>query len=206
MIHVDPRPEYPEFDQQVRQPGRLFLARVSSPNSAQFSRNNFWTRASRELHSAYSGICAYTCMYLVKPESIDHFIPKAIRPDLAYEWSNFRLAAARINVRKGNNTNLLDPFLVQNGWFTLEFPSCLVKPAEGIPPALRAQINTTITGLGLNQDEDYVQERCSIVLMYADGDISFEFLKRRYPFIAAELERQDLRENVATLFASRQVT
>lgn len=192
MIRVNLQPEYPTFDTEVRAPGAAFLALYPTPTSEQFRKKSLWSRAARELHAAYSGICAYTAMYLPEQGSIDHFLPKARHPQLAYEWNNFRLASGRVNNSKGSLTNILDPFQIQNDWFYMDIPACLLKPNPELEKPLRSQIANTINSLRLNQDDNYVQERCNILIDYALEDISIGFLERRYPFLAKEVERQDL--------------
>jgi len=200
LIRVEPKAEYPAFNLQVRQPGTAFLAGCPNPTSEQFRKKNFWSRAAKELHAAYSGICAYTAMYLPEQGSVDHFVPKTINPSLAYEWNNFRLASGRVNSAKGSQTNLLDPFEVGNEWFEMDVPSCLLRAGINLPHEVRAKINSTINALRLNTDDYYVQERCNILIEFAKGEISLGFLKRRYPFLAKEVERQDLGEKLAVLF------
>lgn len=200
LIRVAQKPEYPGFNSQVREPGEAFLAACPTPTSEQFRKKSFWTRAAKELHAAYSGICAYTATYLPEQGSVDHFIPKTVQPKLAYEWSNYRLASGRVNSRKGNQIDILDPFNVDNDWFEIDIPSCLLKAKNGLSHELRAQINGTINSLGLNADDYYVQERCNILIDYAKGEISLSFLERRYPFLAKEVRRQNLEAGLAQLF------
>lgn len=201
MIGVLPQPEYPGFDVAVRQPGAAFLASCPAPTSEQFRRKNFWSRAAAQLHAAYSGVCAYTAMYLPQQGSVDHFLPKTTHPDLAYEWSNFRLASGRVNSSKGNLTDILDPFEVQNEWFFMVIPACLLKPNPDLDAQVRSRIAGAINSLRLNQDDSYVQERCNILMDYARGDVSMNFLERRYPFLAKEVSRQGLsQEALRTLF------
>jgi len=201
LIKVDPMPEYPGFDIQVRQPGIAFLAITLNPSSEQFRKKNFWSRALRELHAAYSGICAYTCVYLPDYGSVDHYTPKTVDPRLAYEWSNFRLCSGRVNSNKGNSTEVLDPFLVENGWFRLDLPSCLIKATPGLPPDIKAKVNSSINALRLNSDDTYVQERCAILIDLARGDITFNFLSRRYPFLAMEVERQGVAQDLKKILS-----
>lgn len=192
MIRVAVQPEYPNFNTQVRAPGAAFLATCPAPTSDQFKKRNFWSRAARELHAAYSGICAYTAMYLPEQGSVDHFLPKASHPQLAYEWSNFRLASGRVNSSKGSGLDILDPFEVQDDWFYMDIPACLLRPNPSLGKPLRNQIANTINSLRLNQDDNYVQERCNILIDYARADVSIDFLERRYPFLAKEVIRLGL--------------
>jgi len=177
-----------------------FLATCPGPTSEQFRKKNFWNRAAKHLHAAYSGICAYTAMYLPEQGSVDHYLPKTIKPELAYEWSNFRLATGRVNSRKGNQINILDPFQIDNDWFQLDVPSCLLRSNPDLPHHIRADINRTINSLGLNADDYYVQERCNILIEFAKGAISLGFLERRYPFLAKEIKRQGLETQLAAIF------
>lgn len=192
MIRITPKPEYPGFDADVRRPGAAFLATCPAPTSEQFRKKNFWSRAARELHEAYSGVCAYTAMYLSQQGSVDHFLPKTTHPGLAYEWDNFRLASGRVNSSKGNQSDILDPFEIQDDWFYMDIPACLLRPNPVLERSLRNQIAGTINSLRLNLDDNYVQERCNILMDYARNDVSKNFLERRYPFLAKEVTRQGL--------------
>ncbi|WP_075293363.1 hypothetical protein [Pararhizobium arenae] len=195
MIGVAPKHEYPGFDNDVRKRGAAFLAACPKPTSKQFKRFNFWSSALRELHEAYSGVCAYTAMYLPDRGTVDHFIPKAGengQPELAYEWSNFRLAGGKVNTSKGDLIDIVDPFEVQENWFFMQIPACLLRANPGLDKELKRKIANTINILRLNQDDNYVQERCNILIDYAKNDVSLNFLERRYPFLAKEIHRQGL--------------
>ena len=194
MIRVAVAPEYPNFHADVREPGAAFLATCPAPTSEQFRKRSFWNRAARELHAAYSGICAYTAMYLPEQGSVDHFLPKSSYPELAYEWNNFRLASGRVNNSKGNQLDIIDPFQVDDDWFHMDIPGCLLKPNPTLERSLRNRISGTINSLRLNQDDNYVQERCNILIEYAREDISKNFLLRRYPFLSKEVDRQGLEQ------------
>ncbi|TIN72059.1 MAG: hypothetical protein E5Y30_08905 [Mesorhizobium sp.] len=201
MIRVEAKPEYPSFDADVRRPGTAFLATCPAPNSEQFRKKNFWSRSARELHAAYSGICAYTAMYLPEQWTVDHFLPKTTHPSHAYDWSNFRLASGRVNNSKGNQPDIIDPFMVDNDWFYIDIPACLLRPNPALEKENRVRVAGTINSLRLNQDDNYVQERCNILMDYAREDVSFNFLERRYPFLAKEVARQGLTPNaLRTLF------
>jgi hypothetical protein len=195
MIQVLPQPEYPGFNAEVRAPGAAFLALNPQPTSEEFRKKNFWSKAAKELHAAYSGVCAYTAIYLPDQGSVDHFLPKTSHPNLAYEWDNYRLASGRVNSQKANQINILDPFQIQNDWFFMDIPACLLRANPALEKPLRAQISGTINSLRLNDDDNYVQERCNILMDFARGDISGDFLQRRYPFLAKEVARQQLSQD-----------
>jgi hypothetical protein len=105
---------------------------ASNPNPTFKGRFRYWTKATTELNAAYKQICAYSCIYLATPGSVDHFMPKRRYPKLAYEWNNYRLALPRINNHKGDSTDVIDPFIVQTGWFVMDFPSCFMKAGSGL--------------------------------------------------------------------------
>ena len=201
MIPVQMAPEYPQFDREVRQRGRTFLQSCPNPNSEQFRRHNYWTKALGQLYAAYNGLCSYTTRYLVYTGTIDHFRPKSKYPQLAYEWSNYRLARQTINTRKGNSEEVLDPFLIEKRWFILHLPSCLIKPALGLPREIRVQVNSTINTLRLNDDERLVEERLEFLVALADGDISLRHLQRHYPFLAQEVQHQGVQSSLREIFA-----
>ena len=114
--------------------------------------------------------------------SVDHFVPKTVDPTLAYEWNNnYRLASGRVNSCKGNQTNILDPFLVDSDWFEMDIPSCrALKAKSGVAGDLRRQINATINSLRLNGDDYYVQERCNILIGFPPLRTAFQ---NRFGFV-----------------------
>lgn len=204
MIHVARRLEPSSFDRLVRQPGRRFLSKNPSPTSRQYSKHPYWNRITNEMHAAYGGICAYTCFYLVEGNSsVDHFLPKSNYPGIAYEWNNYRLAGRRVNQHKDNSENILDPFTLERGWFVLEFPSCLVKPADSLAGVQQTRVQETIDVLKLNADDSFVQERCDLMVAYSNGDVTLAYLESRYPFLAAEIERQAIQGTVQNIFKKR---
>lgn len=201
MIPVTPQPEYPEFDARVRQPGLTFLKGNRNPSDKDFKKHNYWSRAAKNLHKVYRGCCAYTTLRLLDTGSVDHFRPKTKYPYLAYEWDNYRLARQKINARKGNREEIVDPFTVQIGWFVLDLPSCLILPGNGLKQDLRKKVNSTINILGLNDDDRLVQERCDLLVNLADGDITMNFLDQRYPFLSTEVKRQGVENRLKVIFA-----
>lgn len=201
MIPVTPQPEYAEFENQVRRPGLAFLKRTPKPTSADFKKHGYWRKAMPHLRAAFSNACAYTTLRLVDDGTIDHFLPKASYPHLAYEWKNYRLARQKMNQRKGDNTQVVDPFAIRTGWFVLDLPSCLVRPGRGLSGVLRKRINSTINILQLNDDDSMVQERCNLLVYLADGKVTMEYLDEFYPFLSSEVRRQDVEGDLRVIFS-----
>ncbi len=151
---------------------------------------SFWKKALDDLMEAYARICAYSC-FRIHPvtgaRSVEHMAPKSRAWDQVYEWSNYRLASSRLNARKRDFSDVLDPFEVENGWFELELVGFQVRPAPGLGPETRAQILATIERLGL---DDFRNSRARDAELYWSGEISFAHLMEESPFVAAELRRQ----------------
>lgn len=201
MIRVQAKPEYLGFDKEVRRRGHRFLKSCPNPSSSMFRKHNYWNRALNELHAAYNRLCAYTTRELVQEGSVDHFKPKSKYPYLAYEWDNYRLARQSINSRKGESEDVIDPFVVCEGWFTLDLPSCLIKPGHNITKEIRKAVKTTINVLQLNDDERLVDERCRLLIFLAEGHITLNYLDNHFPFISVEVRRQRVQNSLKKIFS-----
>lgn len=192
MIPIQMMPVPSDFDNKVRRFGQAFLSSNPKPTSSQWHRKDYWRYALMDLRTAYHETCAYCAQwipYSTGAHTVDHFIPKSQQSTLAYEWSNFRYASSRFNGRKGTQ-EILDPFQLEYGWFTLDFITFLIKPSRSIDPNLKIKIKHTIDVLKLNTDQRLVNERREWYSRYIDSRVSFEYLVSIAPFIAYELERQ----------------
>jgi hypothetical protein len=200
MRHINPQPEPGVFKDRVRTPGRRFLKRLGrTPTTKEFNSHSYWREILPQLHDSYGGICAYSCHWIpydTGADTVEHFLPKSIDPQQAYEWKNYRLVCATLNGRKGTHSDVLDPFKVQNGWFVLDFPSLQVKPDRGLNDALKAQIWATITRLGLNDDGTCLKSRAKYIRDYCMGCVNMKHLQQDAPFIAYELKRQGLEHTI----------
>ncbi len=188
MIHVEPQPEPVNFDASVRQPGLKALAehRERLPT--------YWRKCLDDLHTAYRGICAYACIYIDKAtgaRSVEHFIAKSSDRQLAYEWSNYRLACSLVNSRKGAFDDVLDPFEIDDGWFVLEFSALQVVPNPRLDSSLKKRAQDTIDRLGLDTKECR-DARAEYFDDYIKGHIDLYYLERKSPFVAKEMKRQAL--------------
>lgn len=212
MIPVTPAPIPPSFDTAVRDRGLRALAElVGEPppkpriKGRPFTKiadrredippdklPKYWTQALDDLMDAYKRVCAYSCFRIhsvTGAGSVDHMVPKSRAWDRVYEWSNYRLACGRLNARKRDFTDVLDPFEVQEGWFEIEPVGFQVLPGKGLPPHTFQQVNSTITRLGLN-DPRFLDEREHDWTSYVNGHVSFKTLLEESPFVARELLRQ----------------
>jgi len=197
MIPVSLAPEPLSFDKRVRQPGSQFVGTLKSYVDADFTGREFWRRTIPELREAYSRICAYTCHWIALDtggNSVEHFVPKTQDARLAYEWNNLRFVSSRLNARRGKK-EIIDPFQVQLGMFTIRFPSLDVAVGEEFEN--QEILHETIRILKLNDDVS-VESREEYVKLYADQVVTKQYLKERAPFIYAEIcrygyEPQDLK-------------
>jgi hypothetical protein len=203
MIHIDQKEEPQNFNARVRLKGRRFLRGRRRPTAKQWQHHAYWRKAGSELHDAYGGICAYSCHWIpydTGADTVEHFRPKDTYPAEAYEWSNYRLVCATLNGRKGVKEDVLDPFLIHDGWFVIDFPSMLVKPHSDLGPTRRRRVQATIDRLGLNDEGTCLKSRVKWLREYCLNDISLDHLLRHAPFIVAELERQALTATIRDVF------
>jgi len=200
MIHVAHPAAPGNYDADVRLRGAAFLATTPHPLSADWKAHRYWSAIHDYLHTELKGICSYCATFTprrrsassIDHTSIDHYTPKSIPPHTqAYEWNNFRLARARLNHRKGDFRNVLDPCAVVNGWFRLSFTTFNLYPDRTQTAAIQKQVQDTINQLELNRDDGYVTERARAVYGYADRKLLMPELTRMYPFIASEMVAQD---------------
>lgn len=193
MIPIALKPEPPNFSDTVRNPGQEFLKQVPNPTTKEWKEHAFWQKILPDMRRAYNSLCSYCATWIphsTGSHSIDHFISKAVIPTLAYEWDNFRYVSSRFNSRKGTRF-ILDPIDIDYGWYTLDFCSFLIKPNSDLSEENRKLVSDTIDILKLNDDEKLVTERQTWFCDLLNGEINFDHLKKKAPFIAYELERQN---------------
>jgi hypothetical protein len=203
VIHIERAIEPQEFDERVRLRGVRFLRNAPHPTAKQWRSHRYWIEVLSELHDSYGGICAYSCHWIpydTGADTVEHFRPKDTYPRDAYEWNNYRLVCATLNGRKGTNEDVLDPFIIENGWFVIDFPSMLVKPRADLTTADRHRVQMSIDRLGLNDEGTCLKSRVQWMRDYCDNQIAFDYLRRNAPFIVAELERQGLVARIREVF------
>ena len=200
MIRVGPSAPPAHYNASVKVPGEAFLRANPTPSGHDWDGHNYWTRIHNDLYTAHGGICDYSASWTARRPhatsandhtSIDHYIPKSVDCRRAYEWDNFRLSRARLNHRKGDHCDVMDPCGIQNGWFALDFTTFRIRPNGQLPEYVASWVRSTITRLQLNTDNDYVNERIAVIREYALGKIVFVDVQSRYPFIAQQMAAQN---------------
>lgn len=198
MIPVKLQPEPPHFFKKVQEPGQKFLAKTPNPTK-HWKHHEYWREILDDLDTAYKGICSYSCHWISKDtgfRTVEHFKDKNAHPQDAYQWSNYRFVCGTLNGRKGTSENVLDPFLIEEGWFTLDFPSLLVQPGNHISPSNKRLVEDTIRILGLNDEGTCLHARINWLRDYIQVPFPFPYLEKRAPFLAGELKRLDLIEKI----------
>ncbi|RKH58453.1 hypothetical protein, partial [Corallococcus llansteffanensis] len=196
MIPVSPHPPPANFDTRVTQPGMDFLATTPTPTDKEWKNRAYWTRVLDDLYQAYGRICAYSCQRIectTGDRNVEHFKPKKMHPQLAYDWSNYRLVCSRLNSRKGTKT-ILDPFTLAAGSFAIRFPSLEVVPGPlcNADATLKTQVDFTCNTLKLNDETTCIRSRLELIQAYCRCDITFAHLAGENPFLAGEMQRQNL--------------
>lgn len=205
LIFIDKKPEPASFDSLVRQKGLAYLKAKSLTIYESLPQNTeippYWRACLEDLYREYDGICAYLGIFIERvtgTPSVDHFIAKSRSILLAYEWSNYRLACTRINSRKRDFNDVLDPFSDVLIWklFHLELVTGRIYPSPDFPnsdlnPFAMRPVEKTIERLGLDSP-DCRQERANWFSEYLNRNITSDYLKKKCPFVWIEADRQKL--------------
>lgn len=182
-----------KFDQDCRVKGQQWLEKhpKAQRNPANNRPKDFWSPFKGDLSDASKDLCAYCAMY--EPVgTVDHFISVNENENLAYEWTNYRYLSSWINSSKNKTPDVLDPFLVENGWYEILLPSLqLVAVSANIPPAFQSIAETTITRLHLRDDERVLRQRRTWLKMYEEGKLTLDGLYLMAPLIAEAVEKRE---------------
>lgn len=192
MIHIDPAGlnEPAGFNEKCRKKGMQWLAANPKANRKGSKRPKaLWTAFKPQLADAFHELCAYGAMY--EPVgTVDHFVPVAANELLAYNWANYRFASAWINSSKQKAEAVLDPLLVQDGWFEVLLPSMQLVVTDQIPASLRELAELTLTRLHLRDDERVVRQRRRWYRLFQQGKLDMAGLQENAPLIAAAVQKQ----------------
>lgn len=185
------------YEADVKERGEKFLRGVPNPTAAQWDQHRYWNLIHDDLYGDLRGICNYCASWSPRRSrgddhtSIDHFMAKSRVPRLAYSWPNFRLCRERLNNRKKHHGDIVDPCGIRDGVFVIDFDTFQIKPLHSLPAPVARAIRDTIDRLELNTDRDYVNERIRVIRAYSLDEITINYLKDRYPFIAQQISAQD---------------
>jgi uncharacterized protein (TIGR02646 family) len=198
MLPIARQPEPENFDALVRQPGAQFLSGqniVAGPVPKGFKWNPHWRKSIPDLYAAYQGICAFSGLRIARTtgaSTVEHFLPKKIYPLQAYDWANFLLVSARLNSRKGDWLDVIDPFSMPEQCFHLNFTNGLLTVNSSLPKVTQDVAKSTIRRLHLNRDVDLIKDRLADFQDYIDDKIHISIFQRSNPFAYSEAVRQNL--------------
>lgn len=187
MIGVVRVKEPVTFDSKARRPGNAWLK--ANPNATR--PRDYWSPYLSELATGFADLCGYAAMLDPTGGTVDHFLSFRARPDLAYEWSNYRFASHTLNASKKNaDASVLDPHDVRDGWFEIILPSLQLQATKRIPQKWRRTADYTLQRLKLRDGEKIIRWRQGWYTMYLNGELTLDGLRRVAPLIAAAVERQ----------------
>ncbi len=113
------------------------------------------------LRRAFSGRCGYTT-HPIDYGTVDHFYSRENYRARTYLWSNYRFATSWINSAKKPEYDgkIIDPYVVQPGWFEVILPSMQLQAnMASIPAKWQPQVKYTLQHLPIRDDERVVTFR-----------------------------------------------
>ena len=162
--------------------------------------DSYWRTYISILRNAFHDICGY-CETRCRGE-VDHFRPKAVRPDLVYSWENWVFSCHDCNRAKGAKWpkgGYVNPCACwakarPENQFTFDTRTGEILPADRLDAVRRSKAMKTIVQLELNSQHHLKSRR--FILRVAEGLLSsasdpltaeeqdyFElFISRRSPF------------------------
>jgi hypothetical protein len=143
------------FDVNCRQPGAAWLA--AYPANDPHQQSIWWQAFQPDLAAHFSHRCGWLGVSIGLSGSVDHYLACGNRKGnpspnrhLAFEWTNYRYADARINSMKGNlDDQILDPCMIGPGWFEVVLPNFALRTTAQIPPQDRPKAEFTLKKLKL---------------------------------------------------------
>lgn len=181
------------FKADVETKGKNWLAANQSARPSDYPA--YWRTAKRRkyvilLREAFAGRCAYTA-HLIDYGTVDHFYSKENYRARTYLWSNYRFASSWINSAKKpiHDGNVIDPYLVQAGWFEVILPSMQLQANFAlIPVPLHSKVIYTLEHLPIRDDERVVTYRQECYELYK-ANPQMDWLKREAPLVGFAVEK-----------------
>lgn len=196
MIPIQLQPEPNDFDQKVRVKGLAWMARkrinIKKPKPKNIELEPYWRDCLPDLRAAYKSVCAYVCILVEEVTghaTVEHFVPSSQRPDLAYEWSNYRFVSGMMNGRKSDFNDVLDPFLMSEHTFFLDFLSGEIFVNPDLTARQKLKAVKTIERLKLN-DAACCRVRLKYWNKFTQDKIVESELQEFSPFAWLEAKRQ----------------
>jgi hypothetical protein len=186
------------FDENCRQPGAAWLE--NNPGKDPHAVSHWWSQFRPDLARHFSHRCGWLGTTIVPAGDVDHWLSCGNRScgpspnrHLAFEWSNFRYAAQRINSRKGTlDDQILDPCEIEEGWFEILLPSFQLVPSDRLPASLRQRAKLTLAKLQLGRGEARFIRWHWYCIHWNNGQPDLTALRRDAPLVAVAIEKARL--------------
>jgi hypothetical protein len=201
MIRVEPTQEPATFDAERRKKGldwlngiqsgqkltRLaLLSGTTAQKSAVPRPTSYWAAFEQELRDAFAGRCAYSAINEPYGE-IDHFIPQDDDPSQIFEWSNYRYANGWINKTRPKSP-FPDPFLIEDKWFTLGYPSLLLSFTAEAPPEYSVRY---VKFIEIMNNPKVIRNREIWRNLYLAGKLTIDGLQDCAPMLASAIRQYE---------------
>jgi len=186
MIRFEPVPKPEGFEERAEKPGRAWLE--AHPEARR--PRDYWAPFKGALAEGFRQLCAYSAMY--EPVgTVDHFVSVEEDRSRAYDWSNYRFCSHWLNASKQSlpSGEMLDPFLVDDGWFEVLLPSLQLVVTDQVPHEFRERAQRVIERLHLRDDERVLAQRREWYRMYQEGELNLDGLRKKAPMIAAAVDK-----------------
>lgn len=181
------------FEERVRAPGHRWLdARRESRGKKR--PPDHWREVLVDVAEAFHRRCAYTAMWVNCDGTVDHFVSIDEDPELAYEWDNFRYCVGWFNSKKqrARSADLVDPLLVEDGWFELSWPDLQLRVTPLCPAELRPRAERMLEDLELRNGSKVIENRRAYRRLFeAHGEDALPLIEEQAPMVA-----RAIRDNV----------
>lgn len=179
------------FNESVRIPGGKWLE--SNQAAGSHKLHPYWRQITDDLQQAFESYCAYLGM-ITESGEVDHFVSKHEDRSSAYEWSNYRYAASRVNKLKGTK-RFIDPFTAEPDWLVVDIVTLEFKLGPKLPEDKKSDAKVMCEVLN---EERLLKTRRKMMSHFQDIDGSWKTkdVRHLFPLLADCYERY-LRENSA---------
>ena len=160
-------------------------------NPAARRPKDLWSPFLPELAEGFAHLCGYAAMLDPTGGTVDHYLSWKNHRDLAYEWTNFRFVSHVLNASKRTADDaVLDPYVVQHGWFEIILPSLQMRVTDKVPAGHKAAAAFTLKRLKLDDGEKIVRWRRHYYARFQAGQLDLDELRVFAPLVADAVERQ----------------
>ena len=117
--------------------------------------------------------------------TVDHYVSRDNRRDLAFEWSNFRYISGWLNSSKQTlDQEVLDPFRVEIAWFEIVLPSLVMQLTPCVPKRIRPVAEFTLTRLHLADGDRVYEQRRIYYDSFVTKNRPIDWLEKYAPVLA----------------------